>query len=246
MAAEGLPIQVCCRIMNVSESGFYAWRDRPPSARTLRHAWLTDEIRKVHAASNGVYGGLRVHAELTMGRGIAVGHGAVAMLMHRAGIKGLPGNKRRRPVHQTPTAADLVERQFTRGAPNELWVTDITEHPTREGKVYCCVVLDVYSRRVVGWSIDATQTATLVTNALGMAIHNRTPPPGTLIHSDHGVQGGFNRSSQHLDLVGVDGSAIWMDAGVDGAVTDEVAGRSSASAGDRAGVLAKDREGASC
>ncbi|MGJ6969605.1 IS3 family transposase [Streptosporangium sp. G11] len=139
MATEGLPIQVCCRIMDVSESGFYAWRNRPPSARTLRHAWLTDEIRQVHAASNSVYGGRRVHAELTLGRGIAVGHGAVAMPMHRAGIKGLPGNKRRRPVHQTPTAADLVERQFTRGAPNELWVTDITEHPTREGKVYCCV-----------------------------------------------------------------------------------------------------------
>lgn len=188
MATEGLPIQVCCRIMNVSESGFYAWRNRPPSARTLRHAWLTDEIRQVHAASNGVYGGMRVHAELTLGRGITVGHGAVAMLMHRAGIKGLPGNKRRRPVHQTPTAADLVDRRFTRGAPNELWVTDITEHPTREGKVYCCVVLDVYSRRVVGWSIDASQAATLVTNALGMAIHNRTPPAGTLIHSDHGVQ----------------------------------------------------------
>ncbi|MGJ6970175.1 IS3 family transposase, partial [Streptosporangium sp. G11] len=188
MAAEGLPVQVCCRIMNVSESGFYAWRSRPPSARALRHLWLTEQIRQIHAASNGVYGGMRVHAELTLGRGIAVGHGAVAMLMSRAGIKGLPGNRRRRPIHQTPTAADLVERQFVRGAPNELWVTDITEHPTREGKVYCCVVLDVYSRRVVGWSIDSTQTATLATNALGMAIGNRTPPPGTLIHSDHGVQ----------------------------------------------------------
>ncbi|MEU4833853.1 IS3 family transposase [Streptosporangium sp. NPDC023615] len=94
---------------------FSAWRNRPPSARTLRHAWLTDEIRQVHAASNSVYGGPRVHAELTMGRGIAVGHGAVTMLMHRAGIKGLPGNKRRRPVQQTPTAADLAERQFSRG-----------------------------------------------------------------------------------------------------------------------------------
>jgi transposase InsO family protein len=72
-----------------------------------------------------------------------------------------------------------------------------TEHPTREGKVYCCVVLDVYSRRVVGWSIDAAQTATLVTNALGMALQNRGPTTGTVIHSDHGVQGGFNRSSQH-------------------------------------------------
>ena len=87
----------------------------------------------------------------------------------------------------TPTAADLVDRAFARDAADQLWVTDITEHPTREGKVYCAVVLDAFSRRVVGWSIDATQTAALVTNALGMAIANRQPA-GTLIHSDHGTQ----------------------------------------------------------
>jgi transposase InsO family protein len=79
-----------------------------------------------------------------------------------------------------------VDRQFTRSEPDELWVTDITEHPTREGKVYCCVVLDAFSRKVVGWSIDSAQTATLVTNAPGMAVQNRRPAPGTMIHSDHG------------------------------------------------------------
>ncbi|GAA4612950.1 hypothetical protein GCM10023195_55840 [Actinoallomurus liliacearum] len=186
MAAEGLPIQTCCRVLNVSESGFFAWRTRAPSARALRHAWLLEQIRQAHAASSGVYGGRRVHAELTLGRGIAVGHGQIELLMHRAGIKGLPGHKRRRPVHQTPTAADLVDRKFARERPDQLWVTDITEHPTREGKVYCCVVLDTYSRRVVGWSIDSSQTSTLVTNALGMAIHNRRPAAGAVIHSDHG------------------------------------------------------------
>ena len=87
------------------------------------------------------------------------------------------------------TAADLVERRFDRPAPDQLWVTDITEHPTREGKVYCCVVLDVFSRRVVGWAIDSHQATPLVTNALGMAITNRTPiPDQTVIHSDHGSQ----------------------------------------------------------
>jgi transposase InsO family protein len=115
------------------------------------------------------------------------------MLMRRAGLKGLPGVRRPRPKHQAPTASDLVDRNFNRAAPNQLWVTDITEHPTREGKVHC-VVLDVYARRVVGWSIDSTQTAALVTNALGMAIKNRQPSPGTLIHSDHGVQLGLNRT----------------------------------------------------
>lgn len=82
------------------------------------------------------------------------------MLMHRAGIKELPGNRRRRPVPQVPTATDMVDRLFARSGPDQLWVTDITEHPIRQGKVYCCVVLDAYSRRVVGWSIDSTQTAT--------------------------------------------------------------------------------------
>jgi putative transposase len=179
MAGEGLPITVCCRVLGVSEAGFHMWRRRPPSARAVRHAWLTEQIRRVHADSRGTYGGRRVHAELTLGLGIQVGHGAVELLMHRAGLKGPPGTRRRRPLHQTPTAADLVDRQFTRTAPNQLWVTDLTEHPTREGKVYCCVVLDAYSRKVVGWSIDSTQTAALVTNALGMAIQNRQPAPNT-------------------------------------------------------------------
>ncbi|WP_089298551.1 IS3 family transposase [Actinoplanes regularis] len=144
-------------------------------------------IRAVHAASRGTYGALRVHAELQLGHGIVVGHNAVEMLMRRAGLKGLPTHKYRRPLHETPTASDLVNRDFTRSAPDLLWVTDITEHPTREGKVYCAVVLDTFSRRVVGWSIDASQTSALVTNALSMAISNRQPD-ATVIHSDHGVQ----------------------------------------------------------
>jgi len=188
MAEEGHPAQVCCRVLAVSESGFYEWRRRAPSSRAIRHAWLTDMITQVHMESNGIYGARRVHAELTMGRGITVGHNAVAMLMRRASLQGLPGARKRRLRHQTPTASDLVERSFARAEPNQLWVTDITEHPTREGKVYCSVVLDTFSRRIVGWSIDSSPTATLVTSALGMAIENRRPSPGALIHSDHGTQ----------------------------------------------------------
>ena len=111
--------------------------------------------------------------------------------MRRAGIQGLPGNRnRRRKAPSTPTASDLVDRNFDRSEPDQLWVTDITEHRTREGKIYCCVVLDTFSRRVVGWSIDSTQTSTLVTNALRMAISNRQPEPDSwlIIHSDEGVQ----------------------------------------------------------
>ncbi|MEV6135158.1 IS3 family transposase, partial [Nocardia sp. NPDC051990] len=198
MASEGLPVQAACRLLDVAESGYYHWRSRPPSQRSIRHVWLLDQIRAVHTASRGTYGAHRVHAELTLGLGISVGHGQIELLMARAGIKGLPGNRRPRPKHQTPTAGDLVNRSFTRSQPNQLWVTDITEHRTREGKVYCAVVLDTFSRRVVGWSIDSTQTAALVTNALGMAIANRSPQAGTIIHSDHGVQGEFNWSKQHF------------------------------------------------
>ena len=188
MAAEKLPVQLACRVLGVSESGYYEWRSRPPSARALRHAWLTGLIQQVHIDFRGVYGSRRVHAELTLGHGIAVGRQAIELLMRRANLQGVSGRPRERRVPPVATAADLVDRQFSRSQPDELWVTDITEHPTREGKVYCAVVLDVFSRRVVGWSIDAAPTAILVTNALGMAIGQRSPTGGTVIHSDQGTQ----------------------------------------------------------
>jgi putative transposase len=203
MTTERLPVQLATRVLGVSESGYYEWRGRAPSARAIRHAWLSDVIRQVHADSRGTYGARRVRAELVLGRGISVSHGAVEMLMRRAGITGLTGRPKWRHAKPDNIARDLVNRQFSRAAPNQLWVTDITEHPTAEGKIYCCVVLDTYSRRVVGWSIDASPTAALVTNALGMAIDSRRPSPGGLIHSDQGTQGGFNWSSQHFDHGGV-------------------------------------------
>lgn len=134
IAAGGLAVQLATRVLGVSESGSYEWRGRAASAWAVRHAWLTEQIQAVHVPSRGTCGFRRVHAELTLGLGITVGHGAVEMLMRRAGIKGLPGNRRPRPKHQTPTADDLVHRQFTRPLPDQLWVTDITEHLTREGK----------------------------------------------------------------------------------------------------------------
>ena len=188
MAGEGLPVEVACRVLGVSCAGFYAWRFRPPSARAVRHAWLTDLIREIHAASYGAYGANRVHAELVLGRGIRVGHCSVAMLMQRARIQGRTGSPKRRGMPGAPTAEDLVDRLFVRERPNQLWVTDITEHPTREGKVYCAVVLDAFSRRVVGWSISHNPTAALTSNALGMAVEQREAARGeTVIHSDHGT-----------------------------------------------------------
>jgi len=132
IAGHGLPVQLACRVLNVSESGYYARRSRAPSARAIRHVWLTDVIRQVHIASRGTYGIRRVHADLILGQGIAVGHLAVEMLMRRAGIRGISGRPRFRHIPGMATAGDRVDRQFHRDQPNQLWVTDITEHPTRQ------------------------------------------------------------------------------------------------------------------
>ncbi|MGH9248328.1 MAG: IS3 family transposase [Acidimicrobiales bacterium] len=150
MVAEGLPAQLACRVLDVSESGFYAWRSRPPSEREVRHAWLTDLIRQIHVDFRGVYGYRRVHAELTLGHGLAVGEQAVWLLMRNAGLQGLTGRpKYRRIPNQPPraTSSTVTSPATTRtasGSPTS------PSTPTREGKVYCAVVLDVFSRRVVG------------------------------------------------------------------------------------------------
>lgn len=154
----------------------------------MRREWLTAGITAVHAESRGTYGSSRVRAELVQGRGIGVSERLVWRLMHDAGIHGLPGPAKARRAKGVPTGEDLVERQFARSGLDELWVTDITEHPTREGKVYCCCVMDTCSRRIVGWSIDTVQDSTLVVNALDMAIRQRTARKGGIVHADHGVQ----------------------------------------------------------
>ena len=128
MAGEALPIDVTCRVLGVTDSGFYAWRKRGPSQRSLKHVWVTEIISQIHDQSHQTYGARRVHAELTIGRNIAISHGTVEMLMQRANLKGLPGPRKRHVVHQTPTSSDLVDRNFKQTAPNRLWVTDITEH----------------------------------------------------------------------------------------------------------------------
>jgi transposase InsO family protein len=191
LATEGVGVEQACLALGVSRSGFYDARTRPPSARTIRQAWLTDQIAAVHEASRQTYGSPRVRAELVHGLGVVVSRKTVAVLMSRAGLAGLPLRRKAKRVPAAVTVTDLVKRDFRRDGPNQLWVTDITEHPTREGKLYCCVVLDVYSRRVVGWSIDSRQRADLATSALGMAIDSRGTAgqvPDGIIHGDHGTQ----------------------------------------------------------
>jgi len=189
LTGQGIDVSHACRVLGVSQSGYYDWKTRPLSPRALRRIWLAGEIADVHKASAGTYGALRVTAELRHGRQIVVGHNAVESIMRQLGIKGLPTRRLPKGARVGKvTSLDLVRREFRRTGLNQLWMTDITEHPTREGKLYCCVVLDAFSRMVVGWAIDSTQTTTLVLNALGMATRRRVPAGELVIHSDRGVQ----------------------------------------------------------
>jgi putative transposase len=134
MAAEHIPVQVACRVLSVSTSGYYAWQPYPPSARTICHAWLTDLIVQVHQRSRGDLPGPAGPRRAAPGRGITVGHNAVALLMRRAGLAGATGRPKWRHAKPDQVAADLVDRNFTRGGPNQLWLTDITEHPPARGR----------------------------------------------------------------------------------------------------------------
>jgi putative transposase len=184
-----------------------------PSARDEDNELLLKHIKQIHADSRGRYGSPRVHAELTMGLGLAVNEKRVARLMRQAGVRGLYVRRRRGCTVRNPdadSAGDLVNRQFTATAPNRLRVTDITEHPTAEGKLYCAAVMDVYSRRVVGWSIAPHIRTELVLDALGMAVVRRTPKNGeTILHSDHGSQytsWAFGQRIRNAGLLGSMGS----------------------------------------
>jgi putative transposase len=182
---------VACRVLRVSRSGYYEWRDRPVSDRARENELLVKYIEQIHDDSRNTYGSPRVHAELTLGLGMAVNRKRVARLMRQAGIQGLYRRKRCWTTVRDPAAEpapDLVNRHFTVEEPDRLWITDITEHPTGEGKVYCAAVMDAYSRLIIGWSINRHMRTELVTDALGMAIIRRKPADDTILHSDHGSQ----------------------------------------------------------
>jgi len=187
---------VTCRVLHVSRSGFYEWCSRPVSPREQENELLLKHIKQIHAESRQTYGWPRVHAELTLGLGLPVNRKRVARLMRQAGIQGLYRRRRRGGTVRDPAAepsSDLVNRRFTVDGPNRLWITDITEHPTAEGRLYCAAVMDTYSRLIIGWSLAGHMRTELVTDALGMAILRRQPDKQprddrTILHSDHGAQ----------------------------------------------------------
>lgn len=184
------PVAAMCRVLDVSPSGYYAWRKRPLSPRARADVELSAEIHAIHRESRGTYGAPRVHAELAAG-GVHVGRKRVARLMRAAGLQGVSRRKQFRTTVRDETARpapDLVDRQFTAAAPDRLWVADITYIPTWAGFLYLAVVLDAWSRRVIGWAMETHLRTELVLAALDMAVAQRRPPADVIHHSDQGSQ----------------------------------------------------------
>jgi putative transposase len=184
-------VSLLSRVLGVSRAGFYAFKSRPPSARTVADQALTAQIRAIHERSRATYGAPRIHAELRLDYGEHVGRKRVARLMRTAGLVGCHRRRRRGLTRRDPQAAsapDLVERSFTADQPDRLWVADITYIPTWSGWLYLAVVMDVWSRRVVGWAMADHLRAELVVDALDMAIWQRRPAQGLVHHSDQGCQ----------------------------------------------------------
>ena len=183
-------IATLCRVLGVSSSGYYAWCDRPLSMRARTDQALLDQIQAIHERSRGTYGAPRIHAEL-QAQGVRCGRKRVARLMREANLMGAQRRRYRgttRQDRQAVPAPDLVRRDFTASAPNQLWVADITYVATGEGWLYLATVLDAWSRRIVGWAMGDTLRTELVVDALNMAMWNRRPAARVVHHSDRGAQ----------------------------------------------------------
>jgi len=185
-----LPVRTMSRVLGVSASGFYAWLKRAPSQHAIDDAVLTERIALAHAESDANYGSPNIHAELR-DQGVRVGRKRVARLMRTAGLHGVSRRRRfvvttQRDAKQRP-APDRVNREFVADGPNQLWVADMTYIATWSGPIYLAIVVDVWSRRIVGWSMGQTMTADLVIAALDMAGWQRRPRD-VIHHSDQGSQ----------------------------------------------------------
>ena len=244
------PITLTCEVLGVSPSGYfehYRRKDidkpsRPGANKRISDEALLVHIKAIHAEVKQEYGWPRIWKEL-VARGIRVGKERVRKLMQRHGIKAR--GKRKFVVttdskHDLPIAPNLLQRNFSPEAPNLVWTSDITYIATDEGWLYLTAVLDLFSRQVVGWSMRDHMQAKAVTDALRMAWFRRRPEAGLIFHSDRGSQGGFNRSSQHLNHGGVYGTTRRVDAEVDGARSDAFARCAVASARSGAKVLGAD------
>jgi putative transposase len=185
------PVRVICRVLGISPSGYYAWRSRPESRRAGENRALLHHIRAVHEGSAGTYGAPRVHAALRA-HGRRVGRHRVARLMRRAGLRGLAALPRRvrttESRHAYPIAPNRLGQTFVASRPNEVWLADLTYVPTGEGWLFLAAILDLCTRKVVGWAMRPTLHAEIAIDALSMAIARQRPAPGLIHHSDRGIQ----------------------------------------------------------
>jgi len=188
---DAYPVQLMCAVLEVSPAGYYAWRDRPVSERAKSDATLLAEIRQVHRDSRGRYGSPRVHAALRR-QGRDASRGRIERAMRRNGIRAIMAKPRRARTtdsrHDLPIAPNLVARDFTTDAPNRVWLGDITYIPTAEGWLYLAVIMDLFSRKIVGWAMRDHMQVELASAALTMAIRDRRPQAGLICHNDRGVQ----------------------------------------------------------
>lgn len=184
------PVSLLCRVLKVSRSGYYAWRNRLPSRRSVEDCSLTERIREVHERSRRTYGYPRVHAELKA-LGVKCGRRRVARLMREADLRGCIRGRRRSTTRRDEHAAaapDLVDRRFLAAGPDRLWLADITYLPSRGGFLYLAFILDACTRKVVGWAMANHLRAELVVDAFEMALWRRRSPSGVIHHSDRGTQ----------------------------------------------------------
>jgi putative transposase len=187
---EDFPVRLMCRVLDVSSSGFYDWLERPESPRAVENRALVAKIQAIHGDSRRTYGSPRVHASL-QDAGYRIGRNRVARLMRNNAIRAKTKRKFRVTTdsrHDHPVAPNRLDRQFEVAAPNTVWIADISYIPTREGWLYLAVVLDLFSRQVVGWAMDQQMPQELTLAALDMAIQRRRPLPGCMHHSDRGSQ----------------------------------------------------------
>ena len=199
------PISIMCRVLGVSRSGYYRWRTAYPSERKLEDERLKPRIKAVHEESDGTYGSPRVHAEL-VALGFEIGRNRVARLMREQGLSGVAPRPFRRTTdskHTLGFAPDLVEREFNPTAPNRVWASDITYVWTDDGWAYLAVVLDLFSRKVVGWAMAEHMRADLVLDALDRALATRELGDDLVHHSDRGGQYASGDFRERLDAAGV-------------------------------------------
>lgn len=185
------PVRAMCRVLQVSPSGYYAWRDRPESARAAANRHLLVEVRRLHARHGRRYGSPRMHAALRA-EGYGCSRGRIERLMHANGIRALASGRFRPTTtdsrHSLPIAPNLLEQNFQAAAPNRIWLADITYIPTGEGWLYLAAVLDLATRKIIGWSMRDHMRTELPLSALMMAVQRQRPAPGLICHSDRGSQ----------------------------------------------------------